>query len=146
MLRTGWLAAALGVSLACGVVAASSAAQDVAGKTASVATQSFDGQDQFGTYCASCHGRAAKGDGAVGAVLAKKPPDLTTFAARNGGRYDADLMFRIIDGRKQVAGHGGQDMPVWGDAFSRSTEGSSPEAVKERIEAIVKWLGRIQQP
>jgi mono/diheme cytochrome c family protein len=145
MFRAGLLVVALGVALTCGAFAASGGAQEVGQKSAPVVLQSYDGQDQFSTYCASCHGRSAKGDGVVGAVLKKKPPDLTTFAARNGGKYDEELVFRIIDGRKQVEGHGGADMPVWGDAFSRSTEGSSPGAVKERIDAIVRWLGRIQQ-
>lgn len=145
MFRTRLLVAALGIALTCGAFAAASGAQEVGQKAAPVVIQSYDGQDQFATYCASCHGRSAKGDGVVGAVLRTKPPDLTTFALRNGGKYDDEAVYRIIDGRKPVTGHGGADMPVWGDAFSRSTEGSSPDAVKERITAIVKWLGRIQQ-
>jgi mono/diheme cytochrome c family protein len=145
MFRTGLLVAALGVALTCGAYAAAGGDQDVGQKTAPVTLHAYDGQDQFTTYCASCHGRTAKGDGVVGAILTKKPPDLTTFAARNGGKFDEELVYRIIDGRERVVGHGGADMPVWGDAFSRSAEGSSPGAVKDRIDAIVRWLGRIQQ-
>jgi len=146
MFRTRLLVAGIGVALTCGAMAVAAQSQEVGQKTAPVAMHGYDGQDQFATYCASCHGRSAKGDGVVGAVLTKKPPDLTTFAQRNGGKYDAELVYRIIDGRQSVDGHGGPDMPVWGDAFSRSSEGSSPGAVKDRIDAVVKWLGRIQQP
>jgi mono/diheme cytochrome c family protein len=135
----------LGIALSCGAYAATTHAQEIGQKTAPVSLHGYDGQDQFGTYCASCHGRSAKGDGVVGAVLRKKPPDLTTIALRNGGTYDEELVYRIIDGSKPVEGHGGSDMPVWGDAFSKSSEGSSPSAVKDRIDAIVKWLGRVQQ-
>ena len=41
-----------------------------------------------------------------------------------------DLVFRTIDGRQPVRGHGGPDMPVWGDAFSKSREAGDAERVK----------------
>ena len=48
-------------------------------------------------------------------------------------KFDADKVYRMIDGRESVKGHGGTDMPVWGDAFKRSVEGYSEKAVKARI-------------
>ena len=81
----------------------------------------------------------------MGAVLKRKPPDLTTFAARSGGAFDRDLVCQIIDGRQPVKGHGGPDMPVWGNAFSKSLDGSSPAAIKDRIDALVQWLESIQR-
>ena len=51
-----------------------------------------------------------------------RPPDLTLFAARNGGTFPAALVGKIIDGRPPLPGHGGPDMPVWGDAFRRVNE------------------------
>lgn len=145
MSRTHSLIVALGIAATCGAYAATAYSQEVGQKSAPVTLHGYDGQDQFNTYCASCHGSSAKGDGVVGALLRKKPPDLTTLAQRNGGKYDGEMIFRIIDGRKPVDGHGGSDMPVWGDAFSKSAEGSSPGAVKDRIDAIVRWLERVQQ-
>jgi hypothetical protein len=44
-----------------------------------------------------------------------------------------------------VPSHGDRDMPVWGDVFSRSPEGLTDEAVKTRIEAIVRYLRGIQR-
>jgi mono/diheme cytochrome c family protein len=146
MSRTTVLVAAIGVALACGTYAARAQSQEVDQKLAPVLLHGYDGQDQFATYCASCHGTGARGDGVVGALLSKRPPDLTLLAARNKGVFDREMVYRIIDGRQPVAGHGGADMPVWGDAFSRSAEGSSPAAIKDRISAIVNWLERIQQP
>jgi hypothetical protein len=35
-------------------------------------------------------------------------------------------------------------MPVWGDVFSRATEGSDPAAVQRKIEALVSYLEGIQ--
>ena len=77
--------------------------------------------------------------------MKKPPPDLTQFAARNGGVFPSALVARIIDGRQPVTGHGGPDMPVWGDAFRASREGSSEEAVQARIKALVDHLERIQE-
>ena len=87
--------------------------------------QSYSGSDLFKTYCAACHGTSAHGDGPLAAMMKKPPPDLTQFAARNGGTFPSALVAQIIDGRQPVKGHGGPDMPVWGDAFRASRLGSS---------------------
>lgn len=104
----------------------------------------FSGGALFNTYCAVCHGGAAKGDGPLAASLKDKPKDLTIFAKTNGGTYPAELVSKIIDGREAVKGHGGKDMPVWGDAFKASIEVQNEQAVKARIDALVRYLGTIQ--
>jgi mono/diheme cytochrome c family protein len=106
---------------------------------------SFSGSDLFKTYCAVCHGKSARGDGPLAASLKRPPPDLTRFAARNGGVFPAALVAQIIDGRQRVAGHGGPDMPVWGDAFMASRLGSSEESVQAMIKALVEHLESIQE-
>jgi mono/diheme cytochrome c family protein len=101
------------------------------------------GSTIYKTYCAVCHGKDATGDGPLAGSLRIVPPDLTLLAKRNGGAYPADQVFRIIDGRKPVKGHGGPDMPIWGDAFKQSANGYTEEKVKQRIDALVdflKWL------
>jgi mono/diheme cytochrome c family protein len=98
----------------------------------------------FTTHCATCHGRTALGDGPLVEQLRRAPPDLTKYTARNGGVFPRERVYRIIDGR-DVASHGNREMPVWGDAFKQSRDGSSDEAVKARIEAIVRYLQGIQQ-
>lgn len=108
--------------------------------------QGIDGAGQYRTYCAVCHGDDATGSGPLAATLKTRPADLTLIARRNDGTYPAELVFRIIDGRKPVKGHGGPDMPVWGDAFARSAQDSSPEAVRARIDALVRYLERLQKP
>ena len=97
----------------------------------------------FQTYCASCHGVTARGTGPVADLLRRTPPDLTQYAARNRGIFPRDRVYRIIEGR-DVASHGNREMPVWGDAF-RSEGVRSPGEVKDRIDAIVQYLERIQQ-
>jgi mono/diheme cytochrome c family protein len=130
-----WIAAA-------GVAAALAAPTQ---QTAEAPFVSEGGDALFKTYCASCHGRVGKGDGPISKHLRTAPPDLTLFAARNGGRFDEDKVYRIIDGRKPVSGHGGGDMPVWGDAFKQSALGRSAEAVKARIGALVDHLRALQE-
>jgi mono/diheme cytochrome c family protein len=103
------------------------------------------GPEVYKTYCATCHGASGRGDGPLAAHLRFVPPDLTLLAKRKGGKFDDDEVYRIIDGRKPVKGHGGPDMPVWGDAFRRSTEGYSEEAVKARIERLVAHLRSLQR-
>jgi mono/diheme cytochrome c family protein len=104
------------------------------------------GSAVFRTYCAACHGVDAKGDGPLADGLRVRPPDLTLLAKRNSGTYPDDTVYRIIDGRKPVKGHGGADMPVWGDAFRSSHDSYSEEKVREKIGALVEYLKSIQAP
>src|SRR6185436_6682940 len=107
--------------------------------------QTADGRALFLTYCASCHGRDAHGGGPVAEALRSRPPSLTEFAVKNRGVFPAERIHRIIDGSDQsVRAHGSFEMPVWGDAF-RKREGLSDELVRARIEAIVRFLGSIQE-
>jgi mono/diheme cytochrome c family protein len=131
---------AFGAALGLFALAASAAAapEAPASRTAGVAV--------FKTYCASCHGSEARGNGPLADKLRTAPPDLTLLARRNKGTFDAEMVGRIIDGRKPVKFHGGPDMPVWGDAFKESHEGYSEERVKARIESLVDYLRSVQQP
>lgn len=104
------------------------------------------GSFTYKTYCAVCHGAGGKGDGPLSENLRFRPLDLTLIARRNGGSYPEETVFRIIDGRKPVKGHGGPDMPVWGDAFKNAESGFREDAVKERIQGLVDFLKTIQAP
>lgn len=103
------------------------------------------GAGMFRSYCASCHGTTAVGDGDIAQYLKVKPSDLTEIAKRNGGTYDVEQVMKIIDGRTKVKGHGHGEMPVWGDAFLITDGGNSKEAVKERIENLAHFLWSMQK-
>jgi mono/diheme cytochrome c family protein len=105
----------------------------------------FDGGDVFRTYCVVCHGTSAKGDGPLASSMRKPPPDLTQFTKQHQGKFPRDLVGKIIDGREPVTGHGGADMPVWGDAFSQSLENADPASVKQKIQALVDYIESVQQ-
>jgi mono/diheme cytochrome c family protein len=102
------------------------------------------GSQLFRTYCASCHGATARGNGPLAEQLRRTPPDLTQFTKRNGGMFPSERVYRIIDGR-DVPSHGDREMPVWGDVFREVRGGSSAAAVKARIDAIVRYLAGIQE-
>ena len=101
------------------------------------------GSGLYSNYCAVCHGTDAKGTGPLAESLKRRPADLTMIARNNKGAYDRDMVRRIIDGRNPVKGHGGGDMPVWGDAFERSAD-AGPLAVQARLDSLVEYLATVQ--
>lgn len=103
------------------------------------------GSSLFKTYCATCHGVDARGDGPLADQLRARPPDLTLFARRNKDAFDKEKVRRIVDGRDPVKGHGGPDMPVWGDVFRRAEEGYSDKKAAQRIDSVVEYLAGVQR-
>ena len=102
-----------------------------------------NGKELFTTYCASCHGVDASGNGPLARALRHQPTDLTALSARNGGMFPAARARRIVEGR-EVESHGEREMPVWGDAFRSTSEGRSSESANARIDAVVRYLETIQ--
>jgi mono/diheme cytochrome c family protein len=98
----------------------------------------------FRTYCASCHGVDGKGDGPLTDSLRFHPPDLTLIAKRNGGEFPVEKVTRIVDGRNPVKGHGGPDMPIWGDAFRNAETGYDDAAARAKIKTVVEHLKSLQ--
>jgi hypothetical protein len=131
----------LGILATAGLVALASAAVAAGGG----GPQIYAGEVEFNRFCSTCHGTEGKGDGPIAHSLRRHPPDLTQLAKRNDGVFSAEKVSKIIDGRAPLAGHGGPDMPVWGNVFAQSRESQNPEEVKARIDAIVKYLERIQE-
>jgi len=97
------------------------------------------GANNFAQYCVACHGADAKGTGTLAATLKPKPADLTLLASRNGGTYPRELVHQVIDGSKKIKGHGGGDMPAWGEAF-RAVAGANDAEALRRIESLVDFL------
>ena len=100
----------------------------------------------YRTSCASCHGTDGKGEGPLAESLRFRPPDLTLIAKRNGGEYPSQKVHRIVNGRDPLPGHGGPDMPIWGDAFKNAETGFDDAKVEERIRSVVDYLRTLQSP
>ena len=104
---------------------------------------SFKGPELFKAYCATCHGKDAKGGGPMAASLRIAPPDLTRIAVRNGGVFPFLQVQKIISGEQQPpATHGTREMPVWGPIFSEVTW--DQDLGRVRIYGLAMYLEAIQ--
>jgi mono/diheme cytochrome c family protein len=109
------------------------------------------GRVTFRTYCASCHGKDGTGTGNLAEYLTVKPTDLTHITERSDGEFPVDRIHAIVDGRKPVRGHGGAEMPVWGDVFQSSlaqdpatVDETGEERAQRKIKELVLYLESIQ--
>jgi mono/diheme cytochrome c family protein len=108
------------------------------------------GKEEFRRHCALCHGLGGKGDSVMVNLnlLTDKPPDLTQLRKKNGGMFPFWEVYRIVDGRQPVKGHGTPDMPIWGDLLSMQEDGGSPAIETKttgRILNIVHYLQSLQE-
>lgn len=118
-------------------------AQTTGPSTRSLLIDSTYGPDSFKMYCASCHGRDAKGHGPVAGSLKVPPPDLTVLSHRQNGIFPAVEVETIITGPAVVSAHGSDEMPVWGLIF-RALDPSDART-KARIRNLVAYIQSIQQ-
>ncbi len=141
MLRTQRFAWGVGILMLLVLpLAASSASQSEPDEQ-----QALMGSGVFRSYCASCHGTSAQGDGDIAQHLRVAPADLTRIAERRDGDFPYDDVVKIIDGRKGVKGHGRGEMPVWGDAFAVTSGGRTEEQVQKKIRELAHYLWSIQK-
>ena len=107
-------------------------------------TSAASGQEMYKGYCAVCHGTSGKGDGPAVSALKVPPPDLTTLAQKNGGKYPAMKVSAVIRGEDTLAAHGSKDMPVWGSLFWQMSGGQTSE-VQQRVSNLNKYIESLQQ-
>lgn len=107
-------------------------------------TAASSGKEMFDSYCASCHGKDGKGSGPAAPALKTQPPDLTSLAQRNGGKYPAMRVQGVITGQVELAAHGAKEMPVWGPVFGHMSQGRQSE-VKLRVDNLTDYIKSLQQ-
>ena len=107
------------------------------------------GQQEFRHACAVCHGLGGKGESVMTTLnlLTMRPPDLTQLRKKHQGQFPFWQVYRIIDGREEVKGHGTRDMPIWGEVFRHPEGGKRADetSVIGRILALVYYLQSIQE-
>jgi mono/diheme cytochrome c family protein len=107
------------------------------------------GKLKYQQYCANCHGPAGKGDGEMAKLLVLTPTDLTQLRTRNQGEFPFWRIYRVIDGRETIRGHGDRKMPLWGFVFQVEEEAedanSQEDLVRGRIWQLVYYLNSIQE-
>jgi len=106
------------------------------------------GEIEYYHHCASCHGTDGRGQGVLARYLTIEPTDLTSLAQKNAGRFPFWEVYRTIDGREEIRGHGTRKMPVWGARFRSDAGGEdsgSRSQVAGRILGLVFYLQHIQK-
>ena len=106
------------------------------------------GELEYQNHCAICHGVDGKGRGIMAKFLTISPSDLTQIAKKNAGRFSFWQVYRVIDGREEIRGHGTREMPIWGARFQAEARGSDPGSrsqVSGRILSLVFYLQHIQE-
>jgi mono/diheme cytochrome c family protein len=106
------------------------------------------GELEFQTSCAVCHGVDARGQGIMSKHLTVPPANLRHLRQQNGGTFPFWEVYRVIEGRGVVPGHGSRDMPIWGDRFRADAGGDGKAAQTQaagRILSVVFFLEYLQE-
>lgn len=97
------------------------------------------GQYHYQRYCEVCHGETGKGDGPLREQLERPPADLSRLSQKNQGDFPFWRLYRTIDGREIINGHGSREMPIWGNEMRVAEQGLLPQFQEDLI------AGRIWQ-
>lgn len=110
-------------------------------------TSPVSGQQMYKTYCASCHGADATGNGPAAPALKVPATNLTTLSQKNGGTFPAAHVVTVLRFGAENAAHGSAQMPVWGDLMQTlSPAGPSRNTVtQQRISNLTDYIKQIQQ-
>ncbi|MCP3979197.1 MAG: cytochrome c [bacterium] len=115
------------------------------GAAAASAADVERGRAVYDVYCVNCHGEDARGNGPTAEYMLVKPADLTRMAKLNGGTFPLERVYRTIDGREAVKGHGTRQMPIWGIALQEwDKDTDQSDEVRSRIERLTAYLESIQ--
>jgi len=127
-----------------GTVAVAQEAESSVKRAPAEETNPSSGKQMFTSYCASCHGKDAKGNGPAATSLKQAPADLTTLAKRNGGKFPSDKVAAVLRGQANLMAHGDQEMPVWGPVFWKMSQGHE-DVVHMRVANLSKYLESLQE-
>ncbi|MDX2029035.1 MAG: cytochrome c [Blastocatellia bacterium] len=96
--------------------------------------QIAQGRGIYMSYCASCHGVDATGNGLVAPALKRQPSDLTRVK-KVDGKFPAKQIQAIITGEMSLPVHGEKEMPVWGGIIKDAD-----------LTSLVRYIESIQRP
>lgn len=109
-----------------------------------VARNPIDGAKIFQYHCAACHGANGRGHGPASLALKHAVPDLTLISQRNGGKFPAQRVKEIIEGKSTtLLAHGDREMPIWGPIFHQIE--ADQDWGEVRMDAITRQVESIQQ-
>ena len=72
------------------------------------------GKKEYRRSCVLCHGLSGAGESVMTTMnlLTIKPPDLRRLSERHAGTFPFWYVYRVIDGREVIRGHGTREMPI----------------------------------
>ena len=110
-------------------------------------TSPVSGPEMYKSYCASCHGANATGNGPAASALKAPPTDLSLLSQKNGGAFPKDHVMAVLKLGVANPAHGSTEMPVWGDLFSGlSPSVTDPSSlVNLRIINLTHYLEKLQK-
>ena len=112
-------------------------------------TSPASGSEMYHAYCAVCHGKTGEGNGPAASELKIPPPDLTTMAKRNHGKFPMDKVISVLRFGVEEPAHGTSEMPIWGPLFSSlhpsSMRGPNSPEVSMRISNLARCIESLQK-
>lgn len=117
---------------------------------AACTVRQVEGGSVYADYCTSCHGVTGRGDGPAAADLARRPPNLTTIAARNGGTFPMAQVMSTIDGYTRGLNRRADVMPEFGELLRGrkvlyDSGDGIPTPTPEKLVALAEYLRAIQR-
>lgn len=109
------------------------------------AIQSLEGRENFAAYCAVCHGLDVRGAGAAASAPKAPAADLTTLAARHGGKFDSVRVEYLVKGTVKMAtpAHRTPEMPIWRRVFA--PQAADQPVASMRVKNLVRYIESIQR-
>jgi mono/diheme cytochrome c family protein len=101
------------------------------------------GAGTYREYCAVCHGKTGRGDGAASAALKVRPSDLRKLARRNGGKFPYAYVEDVLRNGVKIPAHGTAEMPIWGPLFL-AIDSSFQSQFNLRITKLTDYIKSIQ--
>lgn len=108
----------------------------------SAASHAPSGAELYKQHCAVCHGTDLKGSGPAPDPY-RAPPDLTTLAQRNGGKFPDAYVSKVLRNGVVMPAHGPAEMPTWGADFAMDRLGESQVAL--RIANLTNYIKSFQK-
>ncbi|HEY1471233.1 MAG TPA: c-type cytochrome [Candidatus Acidoferrum sp.] len=101
------------------------------------------GEKLYKQNCAVCHGNDLKGNGPAPPPFKDVPPDLTTLARRNGGKFPEKYFADVLRNGVTLPAHGTPEMPTWGADF-RTRDQLNTAQVEQRITNLTNYIKSLQ--
>ena len=106
---------------------------------------STSGQEMYGVYCSSCHGKDGRANTPTAHLCTVPPADLSVLALHNHGIYPAARVAEVLRNGTGKTPTGQGYMPVW-QPLLQSMNSESLEITELRIRNLTDYVKTLQVP